>query len=338
MSATRWKRTTCAGTSRPASNDAPGDDLDNRISFVLTPSLTIKRVTPLDVIKEAADPTAQNDDERFDSDVTLMTGELARMLASLIDILGGEQRLGASGGSGLNAVGGRETSPSTTARFRGATVQRELSSRARRVATRRSRTILRVARRREIPPTTAGSQPAKPDGANAPTSRDSRIRLQETLFPSAHERRDSLDQAQHLAKTRMAAGTQPFEPDHLDRRDLHPAAPSRAIPASRSIVLRDPTASLTTVTLRPLRNSPSAVCNTHVRLATGDDDAVAPSGKARLYSPRTRRNGPDDGVRAQLLISGTFRPNWTGLLLGTHHRHPEYLRNTGKSDCLRDDG
>ncbi|MGR3906551.1 recombination-associated protein RdgC [Burkholderia sp. SR8] len=64
---------------------------DDRISFVLTPSLTIKRVTPLDVLKEAADPTAQNDDERFDSDVTLMTGELARMLTSLVDSLGGEQ-------------------------------------------------------------------------------------------------------------------------------------------------------------------------------------------------------------------------------------------------------
>ncbi|CAB3747673.1 recombination-associated protein RdgC [Burkholderia puraquae] len=64
---------------------------DDRISFVLTPSLTIKRVTPLDVIKEAADPTAQNDDERFDSDFTLMTGELARMLTDLVDILGGDQ-------------------------------------------------------------------------------------------------------------------------------------------------------------------------------------------------------------------------------------------------------
>ncbi|MGU7770433.1 recombination-associated protein RdgC [Burkholderia sp. MR1-5-21] len=64
---------------------------DDRISFVLTPSLTIKRVTPLDVIKEAADPTAQNDDERFDSDVTLMTGELGRMLTDLVEILGGDQ-------------------------------------------------------------------------------------------------------------------------------------------------------------------------------------------------------------------------------------------------------
>ncbi|XHO03729.1 Recombination-associated protein RdgC [Ralstonia syzygii] len=65
---------------------------DNRISFVLTPSLTIKRVTPLDVIKEAEDPTAQNDDERFESDVTLMMGELGRMLTDLVDILGGDQQ------------------------------------------------------------------------------------------------------------------------------------------------------------------------------------------------------------------------------------------------------
>lgn len=64
---------------------------DDRVSFVLTPSLLIKRVTPLDVIKEAEDPTAQNDDERFDSDVALMTGELARMLSDLVDSLGGDQ-------------------------------------------------------------------------------------------------------------------------------------------------------------------------------------------------------------------------------------------------------
>ena len=65
---------------------------NDRISLVLTPSLTIKRVTPLDVIKEAADPTAQNDDERFDSDVMLMTGELARLFDDLLGALGGEPR------------------------------------------------------------------------------------------------------------------------------------------------------------------------------------------------------------------------------------------------------
>jgi recombination associated protein RdgC len=62
----------------------------DKISFVLTESLTIKRVAPLDVIKENADSTAQNDDERFDSDVMLMTGELSSMLADLVVALGGE--------------------------------------------------------------------------------------------------------------------------------------------------------------------------------------------------------------------------------------------------------
>lgn len=64
---------------------------NDRVSFVLTPSLIIKRIAPLDVLKEASDPTAQNDDERFDSDVTLMTAELDRMLCDLLDALGGEQ-------------------------------------------------------------------------------------------------------------------------------------------------------------------------------------------------------------------------------------------------------
>ncbi|WP_144108376.1 recombination-associated protein RdgC [Paraburkholderia sp. BCC1886] len=72
---------------------------NDRVSFVLTPSLTIKRVTPLDVLKEASDPTAQNDDERFDSDFTLMSAELDRMLADLLDALGGEQGSGQGAGS-----------------------------------------------------------------------------------------------------------------------------------------------------------------------------------------------------------------------------------------------
>lgn len=63
----------------------------DRVSFVLTPSLIVKRVKPLDVVKEAADSAAQNDDERFESDVTLMAGELGRMLADLVEALGGEQ-------------------------------------------------------------------------------------------------------------------------------------------------------------------------------------------------------------------------------------------------------
>lgn len=62
----------------------------DRVSFVLTDSLDLKRVTPLDVLKEGSD-TAQNDDEQFDSDFVLMTGELAKLLADLVSVLGGEK-------------------------------------------------------------------------------------------------------------------------------------------------------------------------------------------------------------------------------------------------------
>jgi recombination associated protein RdgC len=68
----------------------------DRVSFVLTPSLTLKRVAALDVLKEAADPTAVNDDERFEADFALMTGEFARMLADLTEALGGEEDLRAA--------------------------------------------------------------------------------------------------------------------------------------------------------------------------------------------------------------------------------------------------
>lgn len=64
----------------------------DRVSFVLTESLTIKRVAPLDVLKEDSDSTMKNDDERFDSDIALMTGELHRMLTDLVEALGGEMQ------------------------------------------------------------------------------------------------------------------------------------------------------------------------------------------------------------------------------------------------------
>ena len=65
----------------------------DRVSFVLTEGLDIKRVSPLDVLKESNDNLAQNADEQFDSDFTLMTGELAKLLAELVDALGGEKTL-----------------------------------------------------------------------------------------------------------------------------------------------------------------------------------------------------------------------------------------------------
>ena len=64
---------------------------NDRISFVLTDSLAIKGVKPLDVLKEAETP-AYTQDERFDSDFALMSGELAKMLADLVEALGGEAK------------------------------------------------------------------------------------------------------------------------------------------------------------------------------------------------------------------------------------------------------
>jgi recombination associated protein RdgC len=66
---------------------------DSKISFVLTETLAIKGIKPLDVSKEN-ESSPKNGDERFDSDMALMTGELARMLADLVEALGGEADVG----------------------------------------------------------------------------------------------------------------------------------------------------------------------------------------------------------------------------------------------------
>ncbi|MDM8356580.1 recombination-associated protein RdgC [Pandoraea communis] len=62
----------------------------DRISFVLTEDFTIKRIAPLDILKDAADP-AEGEAERFDADFRLMSGELANLLKDLIEAIGGER-------------------------------------------------------------------------------------------------------------------------------------------------------------------------------------------------------------------------------------------------------
>ena len=42
-------------------------------------------------IKEGESAT-HNDDERFDNDIVLMTGELSKMLADIVEALGGEAK------------------------------------------------------------------------------------------------------------------------------------------------------------------------------------------------------------------------------------------------------
>ena len=63
---------------------------DDRISFVLTEKLEIKRLAFLDLLKEQAERSAEHADEQFDADFALMTGELSRFLPQLVEALGGK--------------------------------------------------------------------------------------------------------------------------------------------------------------------------------------------------------------------------------------------------------
>ena len=63
---------------------------NDRISFVLNDLLQIKRLAFLDILKEQSESQADDADERFDIDFTLMTGEAAQLLADLLTALGGE--------------------------------------------------------------------------------------------------------------------------------------------------------------------------------------------------------------------------------------------------------
>ncbi len=64
----------------------------DRLSFVLTEELLIRRLTYLDLLQdEAKNAGAVDADEQFDANLTIMAGELAKFLPELINALGGEQ-------------------------------------------------------------------------------------------------------------------------------------------------------------------------------------------------------------------------------------------------------
>lgn len=62
----------------------------DKISFVLTEQLQVKRLAFLDVLKEAAETQTENADELFEADFAIMAGELAQLLPHLLEALGGE--------------------------------------------------------------------------------------------------------------------------------------------------------------------------------------------------------------------------------------------------------
>ena len=64
---------------------------NDKISFVLTENLQIKRLTFLDILRQDTEAELEDKNEQFEIEFALMTGELALMLADLSKALGGEQ-------------------------------------------------------------------------------------------------------------------------------------------------------------------------------------------------------------------------------------------------------
>lgn len=67
---------------------------DERVSFVLTEKMEVKRLDFLDVVKEKVDESGAEDARAiFDAGFALMTGEIALLLPALVDALGGEMKM-----------------------------------------------------------------------------------------------------------------------------------------------------------------------------------------------------------------------------------------------------
>jgi len=63
---------------------------NDRISFVLTDKLQVKRLVFLDILNENADQSMRDAEEQFDLDFVLMAGELSKLFDDLVLALGGE--------------------------------------------------------------------------------------------------------------------------------------------------------------------------------------------------------------------------------------------------------
>ena len=90
---------------------------DDRVSFVLTEGLQIKKIALLDAVMDGQ----SKDDGGFDTDVSIATGELSRLIPDLIEALGGEGRTGLGDGlpASLQAAHTTETLPVRLAREKG---------------------------------------------------------------------------------------------------------------------------------------------------------------------------------------------------------------------------
>ncbi|MCY1532113.1 Recombination-associated protein RdgC [compost metagenome] len=71
---------------------------NDRISFELTEDLDVRKIRPLDTLKENH-PAEDTDAEVFDAEFLLMAGEIAKLLAELVYALGGEKQIPESAGA-----------------------------------------------------------------------------------------------------------------------------------------------------------------------------------------------------------------------------------------------
>lgn len=65
---------------------------NDRLSFELTEDLDVRKIRPLDLLKENH-PAADTDAEVFDAEFLLMAGEIVKLLAELVYALGGEKQI-----------------------------------------------------------------------------------------------------------------------------------------------------------------------------------------------------------------------------------------------------
>ena len=63
---------------------------NDKVSFVLTDKMHLKRLAFLDILKEQSDQSGITADEQFDTDFAMMAGELAHLFNDLLIALGGE--------------------------------------------------------------------------------------------------------------------------------------------------------------------------------------------------------------------------------------------------------
>ncbi|CAN5765912.1 recombination-associated protein RdgC [soil metagenome] len=62
---------------------------EGRVSFMLTDTMQIKKITFLDVVFEASSKQS-NKEDGFDADTAIATGEMSKLIPDLLDALGGE--------------------------------------------------------------------------------------------------------------------------------------------------------------------------------------------------------------------------------------------------------